>query len=693
MLLAQGLEWINYQNNSSKCNQNRKRFLSKISLSDLAKTLRIKRIPAKTAEQIYFRLKNLRRESLADEATNDKEDMNPVVQFFSYGELPSVELAANQYPRNYPPQTIRDLVQSGNRELPDVYVETILNKSTNTKPAIKRVRKIEPKELIEVEPDIPSDSDFSSDSDDSSQPAAKRPLTQGSQNQALSKDNKQKLYKMILPSASPIRTKSRYQPLLPAKQPVPINQLSPNSISKYKTSASTTDNRFGAILNSRISSSITCTSLNQLPGLRPALPLCVDGNDTPVSMSESDTPTPVNRSQPFFPTDTTTINDKQSTTPPGTSESTKLSAMISKPIFKSPEKTGSSSFSPRKSPFKSPLKSLTNTYHRSPLKAASDRIIRKYTSPLKRKRSGRSSAGPITPKRLMLMGGDEKVQSPRTPKSQEGDLGCQISPRGVGGDSELDTPTGLARRKSRVQREAEITALLLSENLETQEEKEAREQRESQELFSSINTILQDNPDLTTRYEDIIGTAGDLGVRQTYTQLHDLMQDFPDVQELLLDLLTEEDALCLGMDTYSAYCDRNRLKRFLCKLAIVYKQQPAYHVKVLKELETLSKDSSLTSDRLKDISSQLFRNNQHLMEEFQMLIPGIPPPQSMLPSPEVITIPEEGNEEGTGGDEHIHVPRSPDRNMEGNMGSIRFSGGRCYVMEGKMLFLSPAASV
>ena len=43
----------------------------------------------------------------------------------------------------------------------------------------------------------------------------------------------------------------------------------------------------------------------------------------------------------------------------------------------------------------------------------------------------------------------------------------------------------------------------------------------------------------------------------------------------------------------------------------------------------------------------------------------------MLPSPEVITIPEEGNEEGTGGDEHIHVPRSPDRNMEGNMGSIR----------------------
>ena len=51
---------------------------------------------------------------------------------------------------------------------------------------------------------------------------------------------------------------------------------------------------------------------------------------------------------------------------------------------------------------------------------------------------------------------------------------------------------------------------------------------------------------LILRYEDIIGTAGDLGVRQTYTQLHDLMQDFPDVQELLLDLLT-------GSEIYSNF--------------------------------------------------------------------------------------------------------------------------------------------
>ncbi len=40
------------------------------------------------------------------------------------------------------------------------------------------------------------------------------------------------------------------------------------------------------------------------------------------------------------------------------------------------------------------------------------------------------------------------------------------------------------------------------------------------------------------RYEEVMNSAGEQGVRQTYSQLHQLMQDYPDVQEMLLDLLT-----------------------------------------------------------------------------------------------------------------------------------------------------------
>ena len=49
---------------------------------------------------------------------------------------------------------------------------------------------------------------------------------------------------------------------------------------------------------------------------------------------------------------------------------------------------------------------------------------------------------------------------------------------------------------------------------------------------------------------------------------------------MLLDLLSKEEAAELGSAVFKAYSARARLKRFLLKLGIVYKQQPAYHAKV-----------------------------------------------------------------------------------------------------------------
>ena len=72
---------------------------------------------------------------------------------------------------------------------------------------------------------------------------------------------------------------------------------------------------------------------NKNLGLRNVL--CVDGNDTPVSLSEGET---------------------------GNGNSaTAAAASLTKPVFTSPAKTSDSKI---RSPLKSPLKSLTNTFHR-----------------------------------------------------------------------------------------------------------------------------------------------------------------------------------------------------------------------------------------------------------------------------------------------------------------------------------------
>jgi hypothetical protein len=42
-------------------------------------------------------------------------------------------------------------------------------------------------------------------------------------------------------------------------------------------------------------------------------------------------------------------------------------------------------------------------------------------------------------------------------------------------------------------------------------------------------------------------------------------------------------------------------------------------LQVLKELDSLCKDSSLTPEALKAVASRLFRHSQHLLDEFLML--------------------------------------------------------------------------
>ena len=198
----------------------------------------------------------------------------------------------------------------------------------------------------------------------------------------------------------------------------------------------------------------------------------------------------------------------------------------------------------------------------------------------------------------------------------------------------VDTPTTLARRKSRHQKEAELTLQLLGP-LETAEEKEAREARESQEMLDDIRRAVGGSEHQQAQFAAIIAAVESVGTVGTYTALHSLLEGHPVVQETLLDLLSDPEARELGPEVYEAHQQRVRMKQFVLRLGVAYRHQPAYHARVLRELDALCSDPSLTPASLHTAASRLFKHNTFLLEQFLLLVPGGEPPEACLPSPEV----------------------------------------------------------
>ena len=369
------------------------------------------------------------------------------------------------------------------------------------------------------------------------------------------------------------------------------------------------------------------------PAQRGAALLCVDGNNvTPVS----DTDTPPDTQQPE----------------PGT---------------------------------RSPIKKLilsSHQFNKSPLKAASERIIKKYAVISPHKRTGSSllksplkkpfrrkaltiSPKPVTPSRKLPGLSLKAASTPPnlnlnfSPKSP-----CLQSPSLDDGDciNEVDTPTHIGKRKSRHQKEAELTLALVGP-LETAEEKEAREAKESTEIFQEIMKVVSDSSEKRLKFAEIMSGAASEGTVQTYKDLSLLVEGHPDVQEMLLDLLSEDQAASVSREVYWLHQQRHNMKKFILKLNLAYRHRPADHARVLRELDTLCSEPGLTPDTLRAVAVKLFKHNQHLLDQFLVLVPGVEPPESMLPSPELLQSPDSASD-NSGGDsdtqEVVVVPKSPE---------------------------------
>ena len=77
------------------------------------------------------------------------------------------------------------------------------------------------------------------------------------------------------------------------------------------------------------------------------------------------------------------------------------------------------------------------------------------------------------------------------------------------------------------------------------------------------------------------------------------------------------------------------MKQFVLRLSVAYRHQPAYHARILRELDNLCSDPHLAPETLRAAASRLFKHNAFLLEQFLLLVPGTEPPEACLPSPEV----------------------------------------------------------
>ena len=331
---------------------------------------------------------------------------------------------------------------------------------------------------------------------------------------------------------------------------------------------------------------------------------------------------------------------------------------------------------------------------KSPLKKERDRLLRKY-SPIKMKQRK------LLPKSSNNVQQQQQQQQPEEAEETAMDV-VESEEAPVLPPNEEVAPK---KKPTKQQKEAEITLALLDE--ETKEEENARKVKEATDLIKFAQRELDAHK--FVEFIDILSKSKEPVLAASFQQLHKLCQGCVEIQDMLLDMLTAEAALSLGMPVYDQFRMRNDHKKFFRKVRKFYENQPssAYN-RVLKEISSALSSEDFNEDTIKNLASKLFKGNQYLHDAFLALLPQAPCPDSMLPEPEFINLDDEDDETATG--EKIDLPASHDDDYGGenckcrcHVGqergkvedgihclhcSLVFIDGKVYIKEGKILKLA-----
>ena len=264
-------------------------------------------------------------------------------------------------------------------------------------------------------------------------------------------------------------------------------------------------------------------------------------------------------------------------------------------------------------------------------------------------------------------------------------------------------------------------------------EEALRRQHEAMEIVIKAKESLKDEAKLESFFQ-IIQACQETPI-QAFAQLHNLCQGLPELQELLLDLLTPEQALALDPIIYAQHCLRNDMKQFCQKVknffaptaqssnsngAVTQGTGQSQATKIFKEIHNFisQDDHEITSEELRNFAAKWFKGNQQLIDIFVSFLPDqteereriwnrIEPEDIDLSDEEKDISSEINRSEQINLKDYEHIKDIPETEEERLFGteqcpcqchpktppitshcihcSIRFINGKIYAREGKIL--------
>ena len=253
-------------------------------------------------------------------------------------------------------------------------------------------------------------------------------------------------------------------------------------------------------------------------------------------------------------------------------------------------------------------------------------------------------------------------------------------------------------KSSKQLREAELTLQLLES--ERPDEESFRKQHEALEI--SMNAQEQLSSDKFQEFCRIV-VNDNISNKQKFMELHTICAGKMELQDMLLDLLTDAgEAHEISNDIYAQYCLRDAVKTFFRKVKISFQvSNPLVYSKILKDFQHILGQTNVQTEDIVNLGHKYFKNSPQLLDEFMTFAEEVPYPKGLLPDPEVIDLSDEEDEDKATFEEKINLlddeddlggpicPCSCHPALTGSNHcthcSLKFINGKVYCRDGKML--------